>query len=110
MSRKKLSIFCLLTAVIWVGAESVIAQKTPTVAPQNVLWISIDDQSPWYGTYGDEIVATPNIDQFAAQGVVFERAYAPTPISTQEVKHILLLIRYFERVFYYHSSNQFASQ
>ena len=72
MSRKKLSIFCLLASVIWVSAESVIAQRTPTIAPQNVLWISIDDQSPWYGTYGDEIVATPNIDQFAAQGVVFE--------------------------------------
>ena len=82
MSRKELSIFCLLTSVIWVSAESVIAQKTHTIAPQNVLWISIDDQSPWYGTYGDEIVATPNIDQFAAQGVVFERAYAPTPVCS----------------------------
>ncbi len=47
---------------------------------QNVLWITIDDQSPWYGVYGDELVKTPNIDAFAKQGVVFERAYAASPV------------------------------
>ncbi len=46
----------------------------------NILWINIDDQSPWYGTYGDELVQTPNLDALADQGVVFERAYAPSPV------------------------------
>jgi N-sulfoglucosamine sulfohydrolase len=46
----------------------------------NILWINIDDQSPWYGSYGDNTVETPNIDALARQGVLFERAYVPTPV------------------------------
>ncbi|MGI9233618.1 MAG: sulfatase family protein [Woeseiaceae bacterium] len=47
---------------------------------QNVLWINIDDQSPWYGAYGDDLAQTPNLDALAEQGVLFERAYAPSPV------------------------------
>ena len=74
--------------VVLIGIGSVLtgqvvtAEHAPASTPQNVLWISIDDQSPWYGTYGDNTVATPNIDQLAAEGVVFERAYAPTPVCS----------------------------
>jgi len=46
----------------------------------NILWIDIDDQSPWYGAYGDDLVATPNLDALAEEGVVFERAYAANPV------------------------------
>ena len=48
----------------------------------NVLWIDIDDQSPWYSSYGHDLVDTPNIDALARQGVLFERAYAPTPVCS----------------------------
>lgn len=48
----------------------------------NVLWIDIDDQSPWYSSYGHDLVETPNIDALARQGVLFERAYAPTPVCS----------------------------
>ena len=59
----------------------VSCSETEHAAPaQNILWINIDDQSPWYGTYGDEFAQTPNLDALAAQGVVFERAYAPSPV------------------------------
>ncbi len=53
-----------------------------TADQQNVLWINIDDQSPWYGAYGDQIVQTPNIDALASEGVLFERAYAPSPVCS----------------------------
>lgn len=46
----------------------------------NILWIDIDDQSPWYGVYGDETVSTPNLDELAGHGVVFTRAYTPVPV------------------------------
>jgi len=59
----------------------VSCSQTDNAAPaQNILWINIDDQSPWYGTYGDKLVQTPNLDALAGQGVVFERAYASTPV------------------------------
>ena len=58
-----------------------INAEEPTVRP-NVLWLDIDDQSPWYSSYGHDLVETPNIDALAREGVLFERAYAPTPVCS----------------------------
>ena len=55
---------------------------TPSVGAPNVLWIHVEDQHPWYGTYGETMVATPNIDALARAGVVFERAYAAAPVCS----------------------------
>ena len=46
----------------------------------NILWIDIDDQSPWYGIYGDQIASTPNLDALAREGTAFERVYVATPV------------------------------
>ena len=73
-----LSVFIL---ALTLSSQSSFAEQNPT-ARTNILWISIDDQSPWYGTYGDTRVQTPNIDALASQGVVFERAYAPSPVCS----------------------------
>ena len=48
----------------------------------NILWVWVDDQHPWYATYGHSLVQTPNIDNLADTGVVFERAYAPAPVCS----------------------------
>lgn len=48
--------------------------------PPNIIWIYIEDQNPWYSTYAQGLVKTPNIDALAKEGVVFERAYAPVPV------------------------------
>lgn len=53
-------------------------KKEPT--PPNVLWITAEDISPAFGCYGDDYARTPNIDQLAADGVVFTNAYATAPI------------------------------
>ncbi len=34
----------------------------------NIVWISVEDMSPWLGCYGDETVPTPNVDSLAARG------------------------------------------
>ncbi len=46
----------------------------------NILWIDIDDQSPWYNVYGDKTVSTPNLDALASEGVAFERVYVANPV------------------------------
>ena len=54
----------VMFGVVLIGIGSVLtgqvvtAEHAPASTPQNVLWISIDDQSPWYGTYGDNTVAS----------------------------------------------------
>ena len=50
----------------------------------NILWIFQEDTSPWLGCYGSEANrdATPNIDQMAANGVKFSRAFVPFPVCS----------------------------
>ena len=47
----------------------------------NLLYIHSDQHNPFVtGCYGDPVVQTPNLDRLAAQGVVFDSAYCPSPI------------------------------
>jgi N-sulfoglucosamine sulfohydrolase len=48
----------------------------------NILWIYVDDMNNWMGCYGDNTVATPNIDLLAEKGVKFNRAYMPCPVCS----------------------------
>ena len=50
--------------------------------PCNVLFIAIDDLNDWTGFLGGHPqTQTPNMDRLAGEGVVFERAYCPAPLS-----------------------------
>lgn len=42
----------------------------------NILWISLEDTSPRFGCYGDEVACTPNIDRLAADGCIYPRAFS----------------------------------
>lgn len=46
----------------------------------NILWITSEDNSPFFGAYGDEFATTPNFDQLAQESVVFDNAFATTPV------------------------------
>src|SRR5271168_1858715 len=61
--------FCTLSA----------AQPAPKI---NVVVITIDTlRADHLGCYGDKQIRTPNIDALAADGVRFERAYTPVPVT-----------------------------
>ena len=58
-------------------------QKKPAQAQQkkpNILWIVSEDNSPLLGAYGDTFATTPHIDQLAQQSVVYDNAFANTPV------------------------------
>ncbi|VGO12605.1 Arylsulfatase [Pontiella desulfatans] len=53
----------------------------PAVAKKlNVLFVIVDDLRPLISCQGDPIAKTPSLDKLAADGMVFERAYAQYPI------------------------------
>lgn len=81
---KKLKNPLLLTAIL-VGLSIMLAFIN--VQPQaekkgkpNVLFIVADDLRPELGSYGNKIISSPNIDQLAARGVLFSRAYCNVPV------------------------------
>lgn len=46
-----------------------------TAASPDILLIAVDDLRPMLGCYGHQQIKTPNINELARRGVVFERAY-----------------------------------
>jgi len=71
---------CRLTLLLCLVALSAAgfspAQASPSAEkPPNILVITTDDMGLQAGCYGDPLAVTPNLDQLAAQGVLFERGY-----------------------------------
>lgn len=48
--------------------------------PPNLLVIIADDLRPAIGACGDPVAITPNLDRFAKQGTLFQKAYANFPV------------------------------
>ena len=48
----------------------------------NILWIEIEDTSPWMSIYGDNTVETPNINELASEGVVFSQMHVSAPVCS----------------------------
>ena len=69
----------LLTAAFLLVCPGLLAEVKP--AP-NVVVITIDTlRADHLGCYGDKQIRTPNIDALAGDGVRFERAYTPVPVT-----------------------------
>jgi len=75
ISRWLLSWSLLLCIAILQQTESLATEPEVSQRPKNVLFIAVDDLRVELGCYGDEHVRSPNIDQLASRGTLFERAY-----------------------------------
>jgi arylsulfatase A-like enzyme len=70
------------------NAEAFISAKNDPV--QNVLLIIGDDHSKEVvGSYGNDIVRTPEIDRFATEGVQFNNAYTNAPLCSASRQSLL---------------------
>ncbi len=56
--------------------------STPRPGRPNILWLIVEDQSVDWGCYGVSAVSTPNIDQFASDGVLFRSAFSTAPVCS----------------------------
>jgi len=72
MSR---SVLALLSLLFGAPCAHVPAQER-----LNVVWLVVEDMSPWLGCYGDGTVPTPNCDRLAAEGVRYANAFATSPV------------------------------
>ncbi|SKB96976.1 Sulfatase [Salegentibacter salinarum] len=64
----------VLFVVTGLSISGVLAQQE--CSQPNVLLIMVDDLKPTLGTYGDTLTISPNIDQLAAEGMGFAKAYS----------------------------------
>ena len=46
----------------------------------NFLWLVCEDQSLFFPMYGDSSANTPNINQLAKDGLVYQNCYTPSPV------------------------------
>ena len=61
-------------------ASGLLASCVRSKERPNILWLTSEDNSPLFGCYGDAFATTPNFDKFAAEGVLYENAYATAPV------------------------------
>lgn len=66
-----------VSAVVGTRAKASPYQKKP-----NIIWIVAEDICPDLGTYGNDTVKTPNLDEFAAQGAKYTNAFATNPVCS----------------------------
>ncbi|MEZ5043222.1 MAG: sulfatase [Saprospiraceae bacterium] len=70
-----LQLFCAICLYLSVSCEE---QKAETTARPNILLAIADDVSfPHMGAYGTSWVKTPNFDEVAKKGILFQNAYTP---------------------------------
>ena len=56
---------------------------------KNVLWLVCEDQSLFFSCYYDSIAKTPNIDELASQGIVYDNFYAVSPVCSPSRSSII---------------------
>ena len=59
-----------------------INREQATDKKPNILWIFLEDTSPMMGCYGEKLINTPNIDQLAKDGILFDNAIMPAPVCS----------------------------
>lgn len=68
---------------LWILLVALTGAALPAAEPVNLLVIMTDNQGPWtLGCYGNTDVRTPAIDRLAADGMLFERAFASNAVCS----------------------------
>jgi hypothetical protein len=84
-------------ALLTLGPGRGASQPPPGLAPLNVLLVTLDTtRADHLGAYGYSRARTRHMDQLAAEGVRFDRAYSPAPITLPAHASILTGLYPFE--------------
>lgn len=69
----------LFTLVVILDSPAPAAEPPPR---PNIVWIVVDDMSPNFSCYGEKTINTPHVDQLAAEGTRFSRAFTTAPVCS----------------------------
>ena len=79
---------CLI--LLSIGCDRAPSEPSAASTSPNVLLVLIDTlRADKLGCYGSDLGLTPNIDQLAAQGCLFEKAYSHAPWTLPSVSSLL---------------------
>ncbi len=81
-----MAVFFLMMIMTAFSCRTKPDEKLP---PPNILWIVSEDNSPFFGCYGDTFATTPNFDKLAAEGFRYTHAYANAPVCAPARNTIL---------------------
>jgi arylsulfatase A-like enzyme len=56
---------------------------------KNILWLVCEDQSLFFSSYYDSIAKTPNLDELASQGIVYDNFFAVSPVCSPSRSSII---------------------
>lgn len=74
--------FSTLGAIAAITTPALAQDNAAQGQRPNIIYIMCDDMGYGdLGCYGQQLIATPNIDRLASQGMLFTQAYAGSPVS-----------------------------
>lgn len=81
MASLRLLLFAF--GVLAVSAQAAEQSRRVRAARPNIVFIMADGQGPWaVSASGQSLVATPNMDRIAREGMRFSHALTPTPVCS----------------------------
>lgn len=66
----------IISTLLWLTSNGQGSQQDKP----NILWIVSEDNTTLLGCYGDKTATTPNIDNFAKQGILYKNAFCTAPV------------------------------
>lgn len=77
-ARQVLAVAIFVLAIV--GLFSCPAVHAVDAQRPNILWLTVEDISPYLGAYGHPLAQTPHLDRLAQQGIRYTQAYANAPV------------------------------
>ncbi len=94
MKKTEILLVCSLLLFFGCGTKNKKQDKPLVQERPNVLFIAVDDLNNWIGCMGGYSNSkTPNIDQLAAQGVLFTNAHCQAPLCGSSRASLMLGLR-----------------
>ena len=78
----KLLAFSILTVLLYCACDASYqeSKEQPSLSTPNILWLVAEDLSPIIPAFGDDTVATPNLDRLASEGVSYTRVFSTSGV------------------------------